>query len=65
LIAAQSADEECEALMCEEADSFYYDELVKLIPIEKIGMSLADGKLVPEYSVCYMSYWIPIKTKKK
>ncbi|MDR2709694.1 MAG: hypothetical protein LBC07_06960 [Elusimicrobiota bacterium] len=64
LIAAQAEDEDCQCLHDAEVDPSLYGELAQVLPIEKIGLSLVDGKFEPKYSMCCASYWIGAKKKK-
>jgi hypothetical protein len=65
LIINEAKDESCEISRAEGFDNTVYSDLAKIIPIEKINVSIVSGELIPKYSACGLFYWIPSKRKQK
>ena len=65
LIAGEAEEENCELSRSVELPADLYAEAAKLLPIDKIGVSIDDGTLEPQYSCCGLFYWMPSKKKSK
>ncbi|MCL2484941.1 MAG: hypothetical protein FWF00_01775 [Endomicrobia bacterium] len=65
LTAGEASDENCEISRCIEIPADLYEEAIKIVPADKIGVALNEGIFSPQYSVCGLFYWIPSKNKKK
>ncbi|MCL2390838.1 MAG: hypothetical protein FWD54_00465 [Endomicrobia bacterium] len=65
LIEGEAEDENCEVSRSVEIPSELYEEVIKIVPADKIDIVVNDGKFSPQYSVCGLFYWIPTKSKKR
>lgn len=65
LINAQAQEEDNEILPAGEIASQNYEVLQKLLPIDKIDISLQNNLLIPKYSICELFYWTSLKKKGK
>ncbi|MDR2860559.1 MAG: hypothetical protein LBV66_01850 [Elusimicrobiota bacterium] len=64
IISSEADNENCDISRAVEVPNEFYAGLSKVIPIDKIDISLEDDKLSPKYSLCSMVYWTPSKKKK-
>lgn len=65
LIAKEAQDENCEISKIVDVPRDLYKEFAKVIPIDKIGVSIESNDVSPKYSTCGLFYWIPSKKKAK
>ena len=65
LVSGEAEDENCDISRGTDLPSDLYEEAAKIVPVDKIDVSIHDGKLVPQYSNCGLFYWIPSKKKAK
>jgi hypothetical protein len=65
LAAGEAETENCDLSRGVDLPSDLYEEAAKIIPVEKIDVSVRDGKLIPQYSNCGVFYWVPSKKKSK
>jgi hypothetical protein len=65
IISNEAQDENCEVTRAVDIGSKYYEEICKVIPIDKIGVSAEVGTIYPKYSSAGLFYWIPSKKKTK
>ncbi|MDR1196254.1 MAG: hypothetical protein LBL00_07255 [Endomicrobium sp.] len=64
LIAAEAADENCDISRSAEIPADLYEEAAKVVPADKIDISVIEGKLSPQYSTCGLFYWTPSGKRK-
>ncbi|MDR1434302.1 hypothetical protein [Candidatus Endomicrobiellum devescovinae] len=65
IISNETQDENCEVTRAVDIGSEYYEEVCKVIPVDKIGVSTEVGTIYPKYSSAGLFYWIPSKKKTK
>jgi activator of 2-hydroxyglutaryl-CoA dehydratase len=65
IISNEAQDENCEVTIAVDIGSEYYEEVSKVIPVDKIGVSTEVGTIYPKYSSAGLFYWIPSKKKTK
>jgi hypothetical protein len=64
LIANQAQEENCEISRVVDIPSDLYAKVSKILPIDKIDLSIESGGIIPKYSACGLFYWIPSKKRK-
>lgn len=64
LISAEADAENCDISRSTDLPADLYEEASKIVPIDKIDISIQEGKLIPQYSNCGLFYWIPSGKKK-
>ncbi|MDR3195195.1 MAG: hypothetical protein LBT58_00120 [Endomicrobium sp.] len=65
IISSEAQDENCEITRAVNIANEYYEEVSKVIPTDKIGVSAKAGVICPKYSSAGLFYWIPSKKKTK
>jgi hypothetical protein len=65
IISNEAQGENCEVTRAVDIGSEYYEEICKVIPVDKIGISMELGAIYPKYSSAGLFYWIPSKKKTK
>ena len=66
LVISEASDEQCELSRGIELPADKYNDICKILPIEKINVAISeDGQFEPEYTVTGVFYWIPVKRKSK
>jgi hypothetical protein len=65
LISNEAQDEDCVISRIVDIPNDLYAEFSKVVPIDKIGISIESGDIIPKYSTCGLFYWIPSKKKEK
>jgi hypothetical protein len=65
IISNEAQDENCEVTRAVDIGSKYYKEICKIIPVDKIGISVEIGNIYSKYSSAGLFYWIPSKRKTK
>lgn len=66
LITSEASDENCELSRHVDLPNNLYQDICKVLPIEKINVILSeDGKFEPAYSTAGLFYWIPLKKRSK
>lgn len=66
LIASEAFEENCELSRHVEVPDNFYNEISKVLPIEKINVALSEeGRFEPVYSAVGLFYWIPLKKRSK
>ncbi|GHT51965.1 hypothetical protein AGMMS49990_07440 [Endomicrobiia bacterium] len=65
LISNEASEENCEISRVVDIPSNLYSEFSKVVPIDKIGISIESEDIIPKYSTCGLFYWIPSNKKRK
>ncbi|MDR2426309.1 MAG: hypothetical protein LBD46_03915 [Endomicrobium sp.] len=65
LVANEAEDDNYDISRSIDLPSDLYEKAAKVVPIDKIDISVKDGKLFPQYSICGLFYWIPSSKKKR
>jgi hypothetical protein len=64
LVAAEAEDENCDISRSVEIPPDLYEEAAKLVPADKIDISVIEGTLSQQYSTCGLFYWTPSGKRK-
>jgi hypothetical protein len=65
IISGEAQDENCQITRPVNIENEYYEEISKIIPINKIGVIVESGVICPKYSSAGLFYWIPSKKNSK
>jgi hypothetical protein len=65
IISNEAQGENCEVTRVVDIESEYYEEICKVIPADKIGISAEVNIIYPKYSSAGLFYWSPSKKKTK
>lgn len=64
LVSGEACEENCDISRSIALPPDLYEEAAKIVPADKIDISVCNGGLIPQYSDCGMFYWIPTGRKK-
>lgn len=64
LITGEASAENCDISRSVDLPPDLYEEASKIVPIDKIDISICESGLVPQYSNCGIFYWMPAGRKK-
>jgi hypothetical protein len=65
IISNEAQDENCEITRVVDIPIELYENISKVVPADKIGVSVHSGNVCPKYSSTGLFYWIPSKKKTK
>ncbi|MDR3111712.1 MAG: hypothetical protein LBU55_00875 [Elusimicrobiota bacterium] len=61
---SEASEESCGISRSIEVDKSNYPRIGKIIPSDKIGITIENEKLKPIFSMCAVFYWVPSKKNK-
>jgi hypothetical protein len=65
IISHEAQDENCEVTRAVDIGREYYEEICKIIPVDRIGVGTKAVTIYPKYSSAGLFYWILSKKKTK
>jgi hypothetical protein len=65
IISNEAQDENCEITRVVNIENEYYEEVSKVIPSDKIDVSVESSIIYPKYSSAGLFYWVPSKKKNR